>query len=123
MSGKITTHVLDISTGKAAAGMGLELWQLSEETGERRLLQAASTNADGRLDAPMLAGENMQPGVYELVFNAGSFLSRDNDAARESSIEFIFQQIPIRFRVKDAQAHYHIPLLVAPGGYSTYRGT
>lgn len=123
MSGKITTHVLDISTGKAAAGMELELWQLSEATGERLLLQSAATNGDGRLEAPLLAGVDMKPGVYELVFDAGSFLSRDSGTAQASSIEFIFQQIPIRFRVNDAQAHYHIPLLVAPGGYSTYRGT
>lgn len=124
--GRLTTHVLDTSRGKPAAGLHVELWLL--EQGEntaaesRILLRSAATNEDGRLDAPLLGSDEMLAAVYELVFLAGDYF-RDEKRRHLLEAEPVFDRIPIRFAVTDANAHYHIPLLVAPGGYSTYRGS
>jgi hydroxyisourate hydrolase len=124
--GCITTHVLDTSRGKPATGLRVELWLIeASETGfaeGRSLLQAASTNEDGRLDAPLLGSEEMLAAVYEIVFYAGDYF-RDEQRRYMFDGEPVFDRIPIRFYVADANSHYHIPLLVAPGGYSTYRGS
>ncbi|WP_019912766.1 hydroxyisourate hydrolase [Paenibacillus sp. HW567] len=112
MSGRLTTHVLDLSRGLPAAGMKLQLWSL--EAGEGKLLCEASTNSDGRLDAPLLEGPELVPGCYELLFMAGDYFRGSMP---------VFEQIPIRFNITSSDDHYHIPLLVAPGGYSTYRGS
>ncbi|MEK8127610.1 hydroxyisourate hydrolase [Paenibacillus filicis] len=118
-NGRITTHVLDLFCGQPARGMKLELWRIGEVE-ERRLLRLADTNADGRVNAPMLSGSELSPGVYELVFCVGDYYQEQGVEQGESSI---FDRVPIRFRVRDADGHYHVPLLVAPGGYSTYRGS
>lgn len=128
MSGRLTTHVLDLARGVPAAGMALQLWKLDGgEAGE--LLREAVTNSDGRLDAPLLEGSELAPGSYELLFMAGDYF-RGSKWADEgasggaaSSTIFFLEQIPIRFNIVNPAEHYHVPLLVAPGGYSTYRGS
>ncbi|MCI3923729.1 hydroxyisourate hydrolase [Paenibacillus sp. TRM 82003] len=115
MSGRLTTHVLDTALGRPASGMRLQLWRMSPVP---ELLVEAGTNADGRLDAPLLEGAAMRAGVYEIVFFAGAYLRRTQAAP----IAFL-DDIPIRFRIDAPEEHYHVPLLIAPGGYSTYRGS
>ncbi|QSF46142.1 hydroxyisourate hydrolase [Paenibacillus tianjinensis] len=127
MSGRLTTHVLDLARGVPAAGMALELWKL--DGAARELLRETVTNGDGRLDIPLLAGSELAPGSYELIFRAGDYF-RGSDpadkgasgAAADNNISFL-EQIPIRFNIVNPAEHYHVPLLVAQGGYSTYRGS
>ncbi|WP_054939386.1 hydroxyisourate hydrolase [Paenibacillus ihuae] len=128
MSGRLTTHVLDLARGVPAAGMALQLWKLDGgAAGE--LLREAVTNSDGRLDAPLLAGSELAPGSYELLFMAGDYFRGSNPADEGASVAaagstiFFLEQIPIRFTIINPAEHYHVPLLVAPGGYSTYRGS
>ncbi|VDC29255.1 hydroxyisourate hydrolase [Pseudogemmobacter humi] len=117
MSGRLTTHVLDTARGCPAAGVKIALYRLSGHS-HRRIAETA-TNADGRTDAPLLSGAALKAGVYELVFFAGDYL-RANGAGAE--ILFL-DQIPIRFGVSDPAQHYHVPLLLSPWAYSTYRGS
>jgi 5-hydroxyisourate hydrolase len=98
---RISTHVLDIAKGKPAAGVAVELWFGGAA------IATAVTNADGRTEAPLLSGDQVEPGAYELLFHTTGF----------------FQDITIRFQVTDAAGNYHVPLLLAPYGYSTYRGS
>lgn len=131
MSGRLTTHVLDLSQGFPAAGLVLQLWRL--ESSQKRLLLEVVTNADGRLDKPLLEGAEMKAGSYELLFMAGDYfrstqsrLGTDSMSAKdamEAAAPFFLEQIPIRFNITNVMDHYHVPLLVAPGGYSTYRGS
>lgn len=125
MSGRLTTHVLDLSLGKPAAGMSLQLWRFGEVM--PALICEAVTNSDGRLDAPLLAGEELLAGSYELVFMAGDYFrstqaGAGGEAASRTGSMFL-EHIPIRFNIADPSEHYHVPLLVAQGGYSTYRGS
>ncbi|WP_223066957.1 hydroxyisourate hydrolase [Paenibacillus caui] len=120
MAGKLTTHVLDISRGVPAAGMHIRLFRLDGES--RQLLREADTNSDGRLDQPLLSEGALEAGLYELVFDAGGYF-RESPVFGLKEEELFLEQVPIRFRVSDPKAHYHVPLLVAPGGYSTYRGS
>ncbi|AIQ34399.1 MULTISPECIES: hydroxyisourate hydrolase [unclassified Paenibacillus] len=128
MSGRLTTHVLDLSRGIPAAGLTLQLWKLTE--GMSKLLCEGITNSDGRLNAPLLEGNGMEAGCYELLFMVGDYY-RSADVEKPavgigspvSSMPFFLEQIPIRFHIGSSTDHYHIPLLVAPGGYSTYRGS
>ena len=106
MSGRLTTHVLDIARGRPAAGVPIELFRLDP----RAPLKAIATNADGRTDEPLLT--ELEVGRYELLFFVGGYFG-----------EGLFDEVPIRFRVEDADAHYHVPLLVSPWSYSTYRGS
>ncbi|TVY07245.1 hydroxyisourate hydrolase [Paenibacillus cremeus] len=123
MSGRLTTHVLDVSIGKPAGGMALELWRL-DEGGAWVLVRQAVTNGDGRLDAPLLAGEECTAGVYELVFIVGEYFRKHDAKALEAQSQPPFlEHVPIRFVLHAPEEHYHVPLLVAPGGYSTYRGS
>ncbi|MCA0754172.1 hydroxyisourate hydrolase [Paenibacillus sp. N4] len=126
MSGRITTHVLDLAGGKPVAGMRVELWYLgdgesAETRGEMTFIGFCETNVDGRADRPLLEGEPMKTGIYELVFAAGDHFRRSPQLS--SLTDSMFDRIPIRLRIKDGGSHYHVPLLVAPGGYSTYRGS
>ncbi|MFT4150961.1 MAG: hydroxyisourate hydrolase [Paracoccaceae bacterium] len=118
MAGRLTTHVLDTARGKPAAGVRIALYRISGQS--HRKIAETVTNADGRTDAPMLAGEALRPGSYELVFFAGDYLRETGQAAGEV---LFLDQIPIRFGVPDAEAHYHVPLLISPFAYSTYRGS
>jgi hydroxyisourate hydrolase len=105
----LSTHVLDTMRGQPAAGMKIELW--SRDRSE--LIKAVTTNTDGRTDEPLLAGEEMKAGNYELVFHVGDYFG-----ART-----FLDEVPVRFTISDAAAKYHVPLLVTPWAYSTYRGS
>jgi 5-hydroxyisourate hydrolase len=115
--GSLTTHVLDTATGKPAAGLSIQLFRLSGDA--RTHLKTVVTNADGRCDAPLLAGEAFATGEYELVFAAGEYLRRQGASLPQPAF---LDAIPIRFGMAEA-VHYHVPLLVSPYGYSTYRGS
>ncbi len=112
MAGYLTTHVLDTAQGCPAAGLRISLYRLD---GGRVLLREVVTNADGRTDGPILPVAEFSPGVYELVFHAGAYLGAGDRA--------FLDEIPIRFGMSDPAAHYHVPLLLSPYGYSTYRGS
>jgi len=114
--GRLTTHVLDTASGKPAAGLRIELFRLD---GARVKLLEAVTNADGRCDAPMLEGAAFALGEYELVFHAGDYLAGTGQDLPEPKFLDI---VPIRFGIA-ADTHYHVPLLLSPFGYSTYRGS
>ena len=114
MPGFLSTHVLDTATGKPAAGMQLTLCGLTDET--RETLKTVRTNSDGRTDEPLLSGDEFDTGVYEIVFHVGEYFGGGEEPA-------FLDRVPIRFGVCDRQAHYHVPLLVSPFAYSTYRGS
>jgi 5-hydroxyisourate hydrolase len=117
-TGRLTTHVLDTATGKPAAGVKITLYRQSGQS--HRKIAETVTNDDGRTDAPMLAGKALTAGVYELVFYAGDYLRATGQAAGDL---LFLDQVPIRFGVPDADQHYHVPLLISPFAYSTYRGS
>lgn len=117
---RLTTHVLDTATGRPAAGLTLHLLRIE---GDSRIpLKTVATNADGRCDAPLLAGDAMEPGTYEIAFEVGAYFAR-SDGTPPSFLDIV----PVRFRIApegpDAPVHLHVPLLIAPYGYSTYRGS
>lgn len=116
--GYLTTHVLDTALGQPARAMNITLYRIE---GDARIkLAAMLTNADGRTDTPILPKQGFFPGVYELVFEAGAYLDRTGGAQKAPRF---LDEIPIRFGISDADAHYHVPLLLSPFGYSTYRGS
>jgi 5-hydroxyisourate hydrolase len=115
--GRLTTHVLDTASGLPAAGLKIDLYRISGDA--RTHVNTAVTNDDGRCDAPLLEGKAFETGQYELVFLAGDYLR----SAGETLPDPLFlDQIPIRFGMAEAR-HYHVPLLLSPYGYSTYRGS
>ena len=116
--GKLSTHVLDTAHGRPAAGVAIELYTLEGEA--RRLIKQASTNADGRCDAPLLDGDALRAGRYELVFAAGDYFAAQGVARPEP--RFV-DRVTIAFGVADAAQNYHVPLVVTPWSYSTYRGS
>lgn len=116
--GKLTTHVLDTALGKPAAGVAIRLYRVSGQGHEA--IAEAMTNADGRTDAPMLMGAALTAGTYELVFCAGAYLRTSGQAKGEV---LFLDEVPIRFGVSDTDVHYHVPLLISPFAYSTYRGS
>jgi hydroxyisourate hydrolase len=109
----LSTHVLDLTTGRPAAGMAVELWRAG------RCLQSVVTNADGRTDAALLTAETLEAGEYELVFHVGAYF----DAAEGHSGQAFLDRVPIRFTIADPSARYHVPLLCTPWAYTTYRGS
>jgi len=117
-AGYLTTHVLDTALGQPARGMKIELFDMAGTA--PRLLATKVTNDDGRTDAPILPAEAFAVGTYELVFHVGDYL--DATGAAGESPRFL-DVVPIRFGMADAGAHYHVPLLVSPYGFSTYRGS
>lgn len=118
MPAKLSTHVLDTAHGCPAAGMKIELWSIDGE--ERTLVTTAKANADGRPDAPLLAADEMKTGLYEIVFFVGEYFSAR--ATPMPKLRFL-DKVPVRFRIADAGASYHVPLLCSPWSYSTYRGS
>lgn len=116
--GYLTTHVLDTARGVPAEGITITLYRLSGDT--RSKIAEAVTNHDGRTDTPILPADSFQTGRYELVFFTGAYLERHGLSAGANTF---LDQIPIRFGVDDGTAHYHVPLLLSPYGYSTYRGS
>ena len=122
MPGLLTTHVLDTARGRPAAGMRVVLFRLGHPAGdERGLLKETRTNADGRTDGPLLDEGELSPGTYELVFEVGAYFAGHPEAG--SADPSFLDLVPIRFGVADPSAHYHVPLLVSPWSYSTYRGS
>jgi 5-hydroxyisourate hydrolase len=117
MTGYLTTHVLDTARGCPAEGLKIELFRLDGET--RTLLKTLATNSDGRTDEQILPAGEFAPGSYELVFHAGAYLDATGTAPQDPRF---LDVIPIRFGMSEA-SHYHVPLLLSPFGYSTYRGS
>ena len=115
--GRLTTHVLDTMAGTPAAGLDIELWMAGEDA---RWLKTVTTNADGRVDTPLLEGDALVAGRYELRFRAGAYLRTRHGLGGDP---LFLDAIPIRFGIADPEAHYHVPLLLSPFGYSTYRGS
>ena len=118
MDGRLTTHVLDTARGLPAGGVTIRLYRLSGQS--RHQIGDAVTNADGRTAAPLLAGAALIAGAYELVIAAGDYLRASGQAG--SGVLFL-DEIPIRFGISDPAAHSHVPLLLSPFGYATYRGS
>ena len=114
MTGKLSTHVLDTTRGAPAADMRIELWRLD---GKPALLKAVMTNADGRTDVPLLGPDEMAAGRYELLFFVKDyFVTHHRDSP-------FLDRVPVRFAIADTAAAYHVPLVVTPWAYSTYRGS
>lgn len=118
MSGFLTTHVLDTSLGVPAVGVGIDLYRLLNKT--RELVATVQTNQDGRTNEPILGKTAFRPGTYELVFKVGDYLKGYREPQSED-LPFL-DEIPIRFGMA-SNDHYHVPLLLSPFGYSTYRGS
>jgi 5-hydroxyisourate hydrolase len=115
---RLSTHVLDTSRGAPAAGIRVELHVLA--AGQRRLIATSITNADGRTDAPLVAADRLDVGVYELTFHAGDYLSRSGAVLTDPPF---LDDIVVRIGIADPIGHYHVPLLLSPYGYSVYRGS
>jgi 5-hydroxyisourate hydrolase len=115
----LTTHVLDITLGGPAQSMRVELYEF-EPTGARKLIAVVATNADGRTDKPLIGAGEARVGFFELVFHAGDYFR--SAGAKLADPPFL-DVVPIRFAVADPASHYHVPLLVSPWSYSTYRGS
>jgi 5-hydroxyisourate hydrolase len=115
---RLSTHVLDTSRGAPAAGIAIDLHLLG--AGERRLMATAVTNADGRTDAPLLAGDRLEAGVYELTFHVLDYLARAGTPLPDPPF---LGDVVVRVGIADPAGHYHVPLLLSPYGYSVYRGS
>jgi 5-hydroxyisourate hydrolase len=111
MMGRITTHVLDTANGRPGAGMKIEFSVLEGQGW--KLLKTVTTSKDGRTDEPLLEGERLRNGTYQLLFHVGEYFKQKN----------FLDVVPVRFAIADASAHYHVPLLCSPWGYTTYRGS
>jgi len=117
MGGYLTTHVLDTARGCPAEGITIDLYRIDGDA--RQLLCTVATNADGRTDAKILPEAEFAKGTYELVFHAGTYLTA---TAGAEGVPRFLDEIPLRFGMSE-DAHYHVPLLLSPFGYSTYRGS
>jgi 5-hydroxyisourate hydrolase len=111
MMGRITTHVLDTASGRPGAGMKIEFSVLEGQGW--KLLKTLTTNRDGRTDEPLLEGDRLRAGTYQLLFHVGEYFRQKN----------FLDVVPVRFGIEDASAHYHVPLLCSPWGYTTYKGS
>ncbi|GAA0559834.1 hydroxyisourate hydrolase [Halomonas salifodinae] len=116
--GRVTTHVLDSAKGRPGHGIRIEVFRI--EGDERVRIGEAVTNDDGRCDAPILEGDALTVGEYELLFHAGDYLDREGVPGPKPRF---LDRIPLRFGVANADEHYHVPLLLAPYSFSTYRGS
>jgi 5-hydroxyisourate hydrolase len=116
--GKLSTHVLDTAHGKPGAGVRIDLYEVG--AGGRTLLKSDATNQDGRCNAPLLEGESLRAGQYELVFHAGDYFA--GQGVRVPEPRFV-DRVTIAFGVADPAQNYHVPLVVTPWSYSTYRGS
>lgn len=115
---RLSTHVLDTMRGVPAAGVAIELHRL--DAGNRQPIASTITNADGRTDRPLLTGDRLEPGVYEITFRAGDYFAGIGVATTEPPF---LGDVVIRIGIADATGNYHVPLLISPYGYSTYRGS
>lgn len=116
-SGRITTHVLDTASGRPAADLRLDLLRRGEG-GDFAPIRSTMTNGDGRCEGALLEGEALTPGHYEIRFHVGDYLRASCGGAQP-----FYETIPVPFVVADATLHYHVPLLLSPFGYATYRGS
>lgn len=116
--GRLSTHVLDTVNGKPARGVAIELFAVEDE--QRRSVLRTVTNVDGRTDAPLMIGDAFRTGTYELVFEVGAYFKALGTATVDPPFLDI---VPIRFTMAEPDGHYHVPLLVSPWSYSTYRGS
>jgi len=115
----LTTHVLDTALGMPAKGVMIDVFRINEEV--REYIKTVRTNADGRVDGgPILAADVLRRGIYEMVFHTGAYLKLSGHKLAE---QLFLDIIPIRFGISDPAVHYHVPLLLSPYGYSTYRGS
>ena len=117
MHGKLSTHVLDTANGKPASGMRIELHRIGG--GEKTLLVDTATNSDGRTDLPLLNADTIAVGRYRILFHAGDYFAALGNADAKKFLDVV----PVLFRIDDASVGYHVPLLVSPWAYSTYRGS
>jgi len=115
---RLSTHVLDVARGKPAEGVTIELHFLRDSA--RQHLTTTTTNADGRTSEPLLAGDRIETGSYELTFHAGDFFRAQGVVLPDPPF---LDQVIIRFGIADPAGHYHVPLLLSPYSYSTYRGS
>jgi len=120
MTGRLTTHVLDTTRGHPAAHVRVQLWRLDTKGEMRTLLKTVWTNEDGRLAEPLLEGDHVEVGNYELVFAVGDYFSEQQIPMAAPPF---LDLVPVRFGIADRTAHYHVPLLISPWAYSTYRGS
>jgi hydroxyisourate hydrolase len=118
--GKLTTHVLDTARGRPAEGMAVELLRLRDDGAAPEPVLQTRTNADGRTDRPLVESGELRAGTYELRFDVGAYFAGSELAAEDNPFLGI---VPVRFAVADPEASYHVPLLVSPWSYSTYRGS
>ena len=118
VSGRLTTHVLDTLSGKPAAGVRIS-FEVPDGEGWR-VVKTVATNADGRTDQPLLTGDAMKAGRYRIVFHAGEYFTRLGVPLADPPF---LDRVPVEFAIADARANYHVPLLVTPWSYSTYRGS
>ncbi|MCB5176533.1 hydroxyisourate hydrolase [Microvirga lenta] len=116
--GRLSTHVLDTANGKPAKGLEIELFAIDGE--RRRSILRTRTNDDGRTDGPLMSGETFHTGTYELVFHVGAYFRSIGTATADPPF---LDVVPIRFSIAEPLGHYHVPLLVSPWSYSTYRGS
>lgn len=116
--GKLTTHILDTRSGKPGQNILIQLYVLKDESWE--LLKEVRSNNDGRCDGPLLEGEAFKTGQYEMVFHAGDYFDAEGVDLPEPKF---LDEVVLRFGISDAAEHYHVPLLVSPFSYSTYRGS
>lgn len=117
-SGRLTTHVLDTALGRPAHGLKIDLYRLEGDA--RHLIRTVHTNSDGRVDEPLMTRGGFATGTYELVFHAGDYLRSTGVTLPDPAF---LELVPLRFGIADADSHYHVPLLLSPYGYSTYRGS
>ncbi len=117
MSGYLTTHVLDTARGCPAQGLQIDLYRIEDET--RHFMRGLTTNEDGRTDSQILPETEFSLGTYELIFHAGDYLRQSGQAGNDP---LFLDIVPLRFGMNEA-VHYHVPLLLSPYGYSTYRGS
>ena len=115
---RLSTHVLDTARGVAGQGIAIEVHVVRGD--DRQRVAIAVTNADGRTDAPLLSGDRLEPGVYELSFHVGEYFTRTGVAVTDPPF---LDVIVLRVGLADPHGHYHVPLLLSPYGYGTYRGT
>ena len=114
---KLTTHVLDIYSGKPGKGIKVELYHLLD--GKREKLNSVILNNDGRAEKPLIEGSNFKEGQYEIIFFVGDYFKKITETPKISFLD----DIVIRFGISNPKEHYHVPLLVSPWSYSTYRGS
>ncbi|MEE2997704.1 MAG: hydroxyisourate hydrolase [Pseudomonadota bacterium] len=116
--GRLTTHIIDTASGCPASGVKIDLFSVGDD-GALTNVTSVITNHDGRVDGPVVEGDAFQAGLYELHFHVGEYFSRASTAEGP----YFLDVVPVRFGISAVDEHYHVPLLISPFGYSTYRGS